>query len=214
MNVDAYLKALAPVIEAAEAMGNAFVASYTAACPPASLSPSASPSRTVEPGKSTRKRTTGVPVAPVRATPPRTGSTPTGRPDKVVVAPLRARVVRGPNESGRWYWRIVLYRGQKGAEATLWTGWATSADVRTHLERLAPTVTVSQSPRTALPSRGELQLEVERLREQLTMIESDGGSQDLSESLGLGRKCEGCGRRHDNNLGPLCVRCAEDERRG
>jgi len=53
------------------------------------------------------------------------------RPAKVVVDPLRARVVRGPHKdgSGRWYWRVVSYRGEGGAERTIEAGWYTRQEV-------------------------------------------------------------------------------------
>ena len=53
------------------------------------------------------------------------------RPTKITVGPIRARVVRGPHKENvsLWYWRAVVYRGTASDEVTLWTGWATKADV-------------------------------------------------------------------------------------
>lgn len=52
------------------------------------------------------------------------------RPTPVALGDLKATVVRGPRE-GRWYWRIRRY--QDGTEETLWTGWASPAEILTAL---------------------------------------------------------------------------------
>ena len=61
------------------------------------------------------------------------------KPAKVIVEPYRARAVRGPHKdgSGRWYWRAEVYRGQRGAGATVWTGWNDRAGIAELLMGLA-----------------------------------------------------------------------------
>jgi integrase len=48
------------------------------------------------------------------------------KPAQVIVEPIYARAIRGPHKdgSGRWYWQAVVYMGEKGADRTVWSGWA------------------------------------------------------------------------------------------
>ena len=60
------------------------------------------------------------------------------KPKNVVVEPYRARAIRGPHKdgSGRWYWRVELYRGQKGAAVSLGVRWMHRADVEDWLRTM------------------------------------------------------------------------------
>lgn len=49
---------------------------------------------------------------------------PPRRPSPIAVGPYRLRVMRGPHQDGRWYWRAGQYAD--GSETTVWTGWATA----------------------------------------------------------------------------------------
>ena len=51
---------------------------------------------------------------------------PPKKPAPRRVGSFSLRVVRGPDDAGRWYWRITTWKDKK--EATVWTGWATTAD--------------------------------------------------------------------------------------
>lgn len=63
------------------------------------------------------------------------------RPKSVIVGRIRARAVRGPRDDGRWYWRAEV--NEAGQTATVWTGWASSAEAVSALS------SVSQHPVTA-----------------------------------------------------------------
>ena len=45
------------------------------------------------------------------------------RPAKVVVHPVHARVVRGPDADGRWYWQGRIFEGEGGGDRTVLSGW-------------------------------------------------------------------------------------------
>ena len=47
------------------------------------------------------------------------------RPEAVGLHGCRAKVVRGPDKDGRWYWRITENPGRRH----VWAGWATSREV-------------------------------------------------------------------------------------
>ena len=58
------------------------------------------------------------------------------RPAKVIVGPIRARAIRGPHSDDRssWYWRAELH--EDSATRTVWTGWASLADLHVELGSL------------------------------------------------------------------------------
>lgn len=64
-----------------------------------------------------------------------TGASVARRPKLIVMGAIRSRVVRGPRADGRWYWRAEVY--DSGASTTVWTGWATPAEMPALLAPLA-----------------------------------------------------------------------------
>lgn len=56
------------------------------------------------------------------------------RPKSLAVDPIKARVIRGPNPEGRWYWQAVVYRD--ATERTVWSGWATREQASQELAAL------------------------------------------------------------------------------
>lgn len=46
---------------------------------------------------------------------------PAEKPTPRAVGSIRLRVIRGPDDEGRWYWRAERYRD--GGRETVWTGW-------------------------------------------------------------------------------------------
>lgn len=68
------------------------------------------------------------------------------RPATIRIDPYSVRVIRGPREDGRWYWRARKFAG--GTEETGWTGWGTVQEAR---ETVAGLVTgkVAKGPDTA-----------------------------------------------------------------
>jgi integrase len=56
------------------------------------------------------------------------------RPKSLAVDPIKARVIRGPNAEGRWYWQAVVYRD--ATERTVWSGWATREQASQELAAL------------------------------------------------------------------------------
>lgn len=50
------------------------------------------------------------------------------RPPTIHIDPYSVRVIRGPREDGRWYWRARKFQG--GTEETAWTGWGTPQEAR------------------------------------------------------------------------------------
>lgn len=57
------------------------------------------------------------------------------RPKPLAVDPIKARVIRGPNAEGRWYWQAVVYRD--AGERTVWTGWATRDEAARELAAIS-----------------------------------------------------------------------------
>lgn len=53
-------------------------------------------------------------------------SRPPRKPAPRAVGAVRLRVVRGPREDGRWYWRAGRY--EAGGDLTVWCGWATTEE--------------------------------------------------------------------------------------
>src|SRR5687767_11186671 len=66
------------------------------------------------------------------------------RPRPIVHGSLRTSVVRGPRPDGRWYWRTRDRRA--GAHVTVWTGWATPAEVDREVGAI-----LAGTPRAARP---------------------------------------------------------------
>ena len=56
------------------------------------------------------------------------------RPAPHAVGPVRLRTIRGPDDTGRWYWRAERYKGGKATK--VWVGWATIEEAD-HAEALA-----------------------------------------------------------------------------
>ena len=51
------------------------------------------------------------------------------RPAKVVVQPVHARVIRGPDSAGKWYWQARIFEGEGGGDRTVLTGWFSRREV-------------------------------------------------------------------------------------
>lgn len=71
--------------------------------------------------------------------PPRTGAplTATGKgtnrkPRPITIGDIHARVIRGPDAEGLWYWQAVVYGN--ATERTVWSGWATMGEARRALD--------------------------------------------------------------------------------
>jgi integrase len=88
-----------------------------------------------------------------------TGASVARRPKLIVMGAIRSRVVRGPRADGRWYWRAEVY--ESCASTTVWTGWATPAEMPALLAPLAA------QPNAARPETRPRLVEVRTIQDLL-----------------------------------------------
>src|SRR5688572_3587800 len=88
------------------------------------------------------------------------------RPAPVVVEPIRARAIRGPNADGAWYWRAELFRGERRQGRTVWVGWS-------HRDALADTLkAIDTTAKDGSEERAEEPAEVEALLTVRALMET------------------------------------------
>ena len=112
------------------------------------------------------------------------------RPSRVVHGPLYARPVRGPDETGRWYWRVERADGA-GGRLQCATGWWHVGAIDLALTRIAAGLCPAPSP--TLTIRDLLELYLGHKAEQGT----------LTDATMVGHK--NCARRVVAILGPTPV---------